>query len=196
MLDKLQPILDEFQEVETKLQDPSIASNPSEYKNLMIKRADLDPKVQIIQEYKDTLQGIQDSKSMLESETDKEMLEMINLELKDLQDKVPDLEERVKKALIPNDPNDYKNCMIEVRAGAGGDEASLFAGELLRMYQRFCDENQMKYEIISIHENETGGIKEGILSISGGKPYGTLKYESGVHRVQRIPVTECPKLKT
>ena len=190
MLDKLQPILDEFQEIENKLLDPGIVSNPSEYKSIMIKRADLEPKVKIISEYKATIQGIEDSKLMIESETDKDMLEMIQLELKELQDKIPQLEESVKKALIPNDPNDYKNCIVEVRAGAGGDEASLFASELMRMYQRYCDENSFSVEILSINENETGGIKEAILQVNGPKAYGTLKYESGVHRVQRIPVTE------
>jgi len=190
MLDKLQPILDEFQEIEKKLQDPNIVSDPKEYKNIMIKRSDLEPKVQIISEYKNTIQGIEDSKAMLESETDKEMLEMIQFELKELQEKVPNLEEAVKKALIPNDPNDYKNCILEVRAGAGGDEASLFASELMRMYQRYCDENGFSVEILSMNENETGGIKEAILQVNGPKAYGILKYESGVHRVQRVPVTE------
>ncbi|MBI96798.1 peptide chain release factor 1 [bacterium] len=190
MLDKLQPILDEFQEIEKKLQDPNIVSDQKEYKNIMIKRSDLEPKVKIISEYKNTLQGITDSKAMLESESDKEMLEMIQAELKELQDKVPGLEEAVKKALIPNDPNDYKNCIVEVRAGAGGDEASLFASELMRMYQRYCDENGFSVEILSMNENETGGIKEAILQVNGPKAYGTLKYESGVHRVQRVPVTE------
>jgi len=190
MLEKLQPILDEFKIIEKSLLDPNIVSDQTKYKDLMIKKSDLEGKVEVIREYKSVVQSIQDSKDMLSSESDKDMLDLIQGELKELQDKLPTLEENVRKTLIPSDPNDYKNCVLEIRAGAGGDEASLFAAELLRMYQRYCDENNYKFEILSINENETGGIKEAILNVNGTKAFGILKYESGVHRVQRVPTTE------
>lgn len=187
---KLQTLVDELKDIDKQLMDPDIVSDQNKYKNTMVRRSELDPVVTAFNSYKDSKQNLADARAMLESETDSEMKEFYQSEIESSSANLEKLEEDLKKALIPKDPKDYKNCIMEVRAGAGGDEASLFAGELARMYMRYAEQNGFTSEIMSQSDNDTGGVKEMVFQISGPKPYGTFKFESGVHRVQRVPATE------
>lgn len=187
---KLEALVDELKEIDQDLMKPDVASDPEQYKNLMVRRSELEPVVEAFQNYKDSKKNLQDAEAMIEDESDPEMKEFYQSEIENSQTKIEKLEEELKKALIPKDPKDYKNCIIEVRAGAGGDEASLFAGEIARMYMRYGEQNGFTSEILSQSDNDTGGVKEIIFQVNGPKPYGTFKFESGVHRVQRVPVTE------
>jgi len=141
-------------------------------------------------EFRNALDRIEESKEILNSESDEELREMAKMELEELEVKIPELEEEIKLLLIPADPEDSKNAILEVRAGAGGDEASIFAGDLYRMYTKFASERGWKTELEDLSEGTSGGFKEIIFSVSGEDVYGTLKFESGVHRVQRVPQTE------
>jgi peptide chain release factor 1 len=187
---KLQTLVDELKNIDQELMNPDVVSDQNKYKNLMVRRSELDPVVVAFKSYQDTKQNLEDAKSMLADESDAEMKEFYQNEFESSTKKLEKLEEELKKALIPKDPKDYKNCIIEVRAGAGGDEASLFAGELARMYMRYGEQNGFTSEILSQSDNDTGGVKEIVFQVNGPKPYGTFKFESGVHRVQRVPVTE------
>lgn len=187
---KLQTLVDEFKQIDQELMNPDIVNDQNKYKNIMVRRSELEPVVMAFQKYKDTKKNLEDAKLMLESESDSDMKEFYQTEIDESSESLEKLEEELKKALIPKDPKDYKNCMIEVRAGAGGDEASLFAAELSRMYIRYAEQNGFTPEILSQSDNDTGGVKEMIIQINGPKPYGTFKFESGVHRVQRVPATE------
>ncbi len=190
MEDKLQKLVEEFKEIDQKLMDPDIVSNQAEYKKIMIRRSELDPVVQAFTKYSDAKANLQEAKNLVDSESDSEMKEFYQNEIESSKAIIEGLEEELKLALVPKDPNDYKNCIIEIRAGAGGDEASLFASELARMYQRYAETNHMKIDLLSANENEAGGFKEIFFSVNGTRAYGTFKFESGVHRVQRVPVTE------
>ena len=154
-----------------------------EYKNL-------EPIIDAFKEYKNVLSNIKSSREMLEKEKDVEMREMAKQEFEELNEKLPEMEENIKLLLIPEDPEDDKNAVVEIRAGTGGDEASIFAGDLYRMYSKFCETNKWKIETGRISEGAAGGFKEIVFSVSGEGVYGILKYESGVHRVQRVPQTE------
>lgn len=190
ILDKLEGVKTRFVEVGNLLQDPSIMSDLDKYIKLNKEYKELQPVVEAFNEYKNIISNIDDAKEILSNEKDEELREMAKSELDDLLSKVTPMEEKIKILLIPKDPEDDKNAILEIRAGTGGDEASLFAGELLRMYKYFCDKKGWKFEITSYTEGTVGGYKEVVVTVSGNGVYGIMKYESGVHRVQRVPTTE------
>ena len=190
MFDKLNDVESRFEQLNIQLQDPDVTGNQEKYRNLMKEYSDLEPVVKTFREYKNTKQGILDNKEMLDTEKDEEMRELAKEELSELQDKIPGLEQELKLLLLPKDPNDEKNIILELRAGAGGDEASLFAGELFRAYSMYAQEKGWRVETLSASEGTAGGFKEISATITGEKVYSRLKYESGVHRVQRVPKTE------
>lgn len=190
ILDKLEGVKTRFVEVGNLLQDPSIMSDLDKYIKLNKEYKELQPVVEAFNEYKNIISNIDDAKEILSNEKDEELREMAKSELDDLLAKVAPMEEKIKILLIPKDPEDDKNAILEIRAGTGGDEASLFAGELLRMYKYFCDKKGWKFDITSYTEGTVGGYKEVVVTVSGNGVYGIMKYESGVHRVQRVPTTE------
>lgn len=190
MFDRLDDILIHYEELMQELNNPSVAEDQKRFRKLMKEQADLTPIVEAYKAYKQARQDVDDSLMLLEEETDEEMREMAKEELADAKKRIEDLEQELKILLLPKDPNDDKNVIVEIRAGAGGDEAALFASELYRMYVRFAERNRWKTEIISINENGIGGFKEVVFMINGQGAYSKLKYESGVHRVQRVPETE------
>lgn len=190
ILDKLEGVKTRFVEVGNLLQDPSIMSDLDKYIKLNKEYKELQPVVEAFNEYKNIISNIEDAKEILSNEKDEELREMAKSEFDDLLSKVTPMEEKIKILLIPKDPEDDKNAILEIRAGTGGDEASLFAGELLRMYKYFCDKKGWKFDITSYTEGTVGGYKEVVVTVSGNGVYGIMKYESGVHRVQRVPTTE------
>ena len=190
MFDKLEDLLIRFEEIMGELQEPDVVNDQSRFRKLMKEQNDLTPIVEAYKEYKSCKQNIEDSLTMLEEETDEELKELAKEELNDSKKRVEELEQELKILLLPKDPNDDKNVMIEIRAGAGGDEAALFAAEIYRMYVQYADSRRWKTEIISISENGIGGFKEVVFMITGQGAYSRMKYESGVHRVQRVPETE------
>ena len=190
MYDKLEDIAIRFEEILNQLNEPGVASDPDLYRKLMKEQAELGPIVEKYKEYKDAKTGIEDSLLILEEESDEEMKELAKEELNDCKTRLAEIEEELKILLLPKDPNDEKNVIVEIRGGAGGDEAALFAAELFRMYTRFAERNRWKVDTMNVNENGIGGFKEVIFMIDGQGAYSKLKYESGVHRVQRIPVTE------
>jgi peptide chain release factor 1 len=190
ILDKLEGVKERFEEVGELITQPEIISDMKRYVKLNKEYKDLEPVIQAYDEYKNLLSNIQTAKDILSNEKDEELREMAKAELEELSEKVSPMEENIKLLLIPADPEDAKNAMLEIRAGTGGDEASIFAGDLYRMYQKFCENRKWKMEVISATEGTVGGFKEIILSVKGEGAYGVLKYESGVHRVQRVPQTE------
>ncbi|WP_303864696.1 peptide chain release factor 1 [Alkalibaculum bacchi] len=190
MLDKLEAIERKFIDLEQRISDPEIIGNQTEWKKFVKEHAKLDPIVVKFREFRDILTSIEESKEMLQEESDKEFKEMVQVELNELEEKETILKEELKILLLPQDPNDDKSVIVEIRAGAGGSEAALFAGDLFRMYTRYAERQGWKYEIMSSNIPELGGIKEIVFSINADGAYSKLKYESGVHRVQRIPTTE------
>lgn len=190
MFDKLEDLVERLKVVLEELNDPSVVNDQQKFKSLMKEQNDLTPIVEKYTEYKETKQTIEDSLEMLEEESDEEMREMAKEELAEARKNLVDLEEQLKILLLPKDPNDDKNIVLEIRAGAGGDEAALFAAELLRMYRSYAESKRWKVELMSVNENGIGGFKEAVYMINGKGAYSRLKYESGVHRVQRIPATE------
>lgn len=190
MLDKLLKIKGEYEDVNKKMSDPNVAGNPDEYKKLAQKEAHLRPVVELVEKYEKTLKTIEESEAMLESEKDEELLALAKEDLSSAKEHKEQLEEELKVALLPKDPNDEKNVIVEVRAGTGGDEAALFANELARMYMRYAENQGFKTELINKNEADSGGVKEMIFKIDGLGAYSRLKYESGTHRVQRVPATE------
>jgi len=190
MLDKLLKIKAEYKEVNKKLSDPNIVSNQNELRDLGKKESHLRPIVELINKYESCLKTIDESDVMLRTEKDAEMLTLAKDELNIAKGQKEKLEEELKIALLPKDPNDEKSVIMEIRAGAGGDEAALFASELARSYMRYSEKKGFKVELISKSDADSGGIKEMIFEIIGKGAYSQFKYESGVHRVQRIPVTE------
>ncbi|WNJ19426.1 peptide chain release factor 1 [Pontibacter sp. G13] len=190
MLDKLAQIENRFEEVKQEILDPEVMKDMKRYKELNIEYKHLEEISKKATEYKETLSNIEASKEILETESDAELREMAKEELAELNPQVPVLEEELKILLIPKDPNDSKNVVLEISAGTGGDEASLFAGDLFRMYQRYCDRKGLRFEVTSISEGSQGGYKEAVATISGADAYGIFKFEAGVHRVQRVPKTE------
>ncbi|MDO4555958.1 MAG: peptide chain release factor 1 [Lachnospiraceae bacterium] len=190
MFDRLDDLVERLRKVIEELNDPDIVNDQNRFKSLMKEQNDLTPIVEKYTEYKDTKQTIEDSLEMLEEESDEEMRELAKEELAEAKSHLTELEEDLKILLLPKDPNDDKNVIVEIRAGAGGDEAALFAAELFRMYKSFAEGNRWKVELMNTNENGIGGFKEAVFMISGKGAYSRLKYESGVHRVQRIPATE------
>jgi len=190
MLEKLQALEDKYNELSEKLSDQNVISDPAAYRKYAKAHADLTEIVQAYQQYKTVLQEIADSKAMLEDDLDKEMEELVREELDRLKEEKESLETRLKILLLPKDPNDEKNVIFEIRAGTGGEEAALFAGDLYRMYSRYAERMRWKVEVMSASPTDIGGFKEIIFLVEGKGAYSRLKYESGVHRVQRIPTTE------
>ncbi len=190
MFDKLEDILHRLEEILLRLNDPGVMSDPSEFQRLMKEQAELQPIADAYRAYKSNQQTQAESLEMLKEESDEEMRQMLKEELNDAKEEIVRLEQELKILLLPKDPNDSKNVIVEIRAGAGGDEAALFAAEVYRMYQKFADTQNWKTELISVNENGLGGFKEATFMINGTGAYSRLKYESGVHRVQRVPETE------
>lgn len=190
MFDKLEDILVRFDEIIEELNNPTVVNDQQRFRKLMKEQNDLTPIVEAYKSFKDSKQAIEDSLQILEEENDEEMREMAKEEMNLAKANIEEMENTLKILLLPKDENDDKNVIVEIRGGAGGDEAALFAAQLYRMYCRFAERNHWKTEMISLNENGLGGFKEVIFMINGQGAYSKLKYESGVHRVQRIPVTE------
>lgn len=190
MLDKLEPIAIKFEEVRQKLADPSVMQDMKEYTRLSKEYKELEDVKKVYDAYKNVLSNLENTKNILATERDDEMREMAKMELDELEDSKERLEEEIKVLLVPKDPEDGKDVLLEIRAGTGGDEASIFAGDLFRMYSAYCANKGFKTELISMSEGTAGGFKEVVMQVKGDQVYGTLKYESGVHRVQRVPKTE------
>lgn len=190
MFDKLESIQDRFKDIENSLMDPDVVKDQDRFRKLMIEQSELTPIVEKFQEYIDAKQGIEDSLFLIDEEDDDEIREMAREELGQFKSDLEQIEEDIKILLLPKDPNDNKNVIAEIRAGAGGDEAALFGTNLYRMYVRYAERNNWKVETLNSNENGLGGFKEITFMITGNGAYSRLKYESGVHRVQRIPVTE------
>lgn len=190
MFDKLEDLLIRFEEILSELNEPSVVNDQGRFQKLMKEQSDLQPIVDAYKEYKACRQTAEDSVSMLEEESDEEMREMLKEELNEARTGIEKLEHELKILLLPKDPNDEKNVIVEIRAGAGGDEAALFAAEIYRMYVKYAESHRWKTEMMSLNENGIGGFKEVTFMISGQGAYSRLKYESGVHRVQRVPETE------
>lgn len=190
MLDKLQAIKDRFIEVGQLIIQPDAMSNMGNYTKLTKEYKDLEKVVALYDEYKLVLENISSTKEILEKEKDPDFREMAKMELDELKESESRLESQLRQQLIPKDPNDSKDCILEIRAGTGGDEAAIFAGDLFRMYERFCEKQGWKLTVLDLTFGSSGGYKEIISTVSGADVYGMLKYESGVHRVQRVPATE------
>lgn len=190
MFDKLEDLVARLEEIQNELSDPNVASNPERFRNLMKEQANLAPIVEKYQEYKDAQQTIDDSLMMLDEENDEEMREMLKEELAGAKEQVEACEQALKILLLPKDPNDDRNVIVEIRAGAGGDEAALFAAELYRMYVHYVESRRWKTELMEVEEIGIGGMKSVTFMVTGSGAYSVLKYESGVHRVQRVPETE------
>ena len=190
LLGKLASIKERHEAVALKLSDPEIIADMKKYVKLNREYSELESLVKIHKQYSDMLDNLASAKEILQTESDPEMKEMAKEELNELEAAIPALEDDIKIMLIPKDPEDVKNVMLEIRSGTGGDEASLFAGDLYRMYSRYLEKMGWKAEVVDVTEGSVGGYKEVILKVSGQEVYGTLKYEAGVHRVQRVPDTE------
>ncbi len=190
MFEKLELIKDRYDELEKLIGDPDIISNQSEWKKLCKEHSSYEEKVTLYNEYKSLCDSMAECEEIIGEDLDEEMTELAKEELADARAKKSELEEKIKIALIPKDPNDDKNVVVEIRAGAGGDEAGLFGAELMRMYMRFAERMRWKVEESDMNMTDLGGVKEVVFIISGNGAYSKLKYESGVHRVQRVPETE------
>jgi peptide chain release factor 1 len=190
ILDKLEGVKIRFDEISQQITDPEVIADMKRFVKLNKEYRDLEPLIQAYDEYKNVMSNISSARDIIANEKDEELREMAKMELEELNSKIEPLEEKIKFLLIPQDPEDSKNAIMEIRAGTGGDEASIFAGDLFRMYTKYCESKKWKIEITSISEGTVGGYKEIIMRVSGDKVYGLLKYESGVHRVQRVPKTE------
>lgn len=190
MFDRLDDMLRHYEELMLELNNPSVAEDQRKFRKLMKEQADLAPIVDAYKQYKQAKQDVEDSLALLDEESDEEMKELAKEELADAKKRIEELEQELKILLLPKDPNDEKNVIVEIRAGAGGDEAALFASELYRMYVHYAESQHWKTEMINVSESGIGGMKEVEFMITGHGAYSKLKYESGVHRVQRVPATE------
>ncbi len=190
MIDKLEGIYKRWQEIGNQMNDPAVMADMKKFIKLNKDYKDLQPIVDAYKEYANILANIDSAKKVLKTEKDEEFRDMAKHELQELTEKRDELEEEIRYMFIPQDPQDEKNAMVEIRAGTGGDEASIFAGDLYRMYTKFCEMKRWKIEEVSMTEGTVGGFKEIIFEITGENVYGQMKYESGVHRVQRVPKTE------
>lgn len=190
MFAKLDNLENRFEELNTLLASPEAAGNPKRLRDLAREHSDLQETVRKYHEYKATAKSVMESRDLLAESNDRELQEMAQAELEELEPKLKQLEEELKLLLVPKDPNDSKNVIVEIRAGAGGDEAGLFAGDLFRMYTRFVERQGWQMEMMSLNQQGIGGFKEIIVQVNGKDAYGKLKYEGGVHRVQRVPATE------
>ena len=190
MFDKLEDLLQRYEELQNELSDPNVVNDQARFRKLMKEQNDLADIVAEYKRYKQTKQDIEDSLLMLDEESDEEMRELAKEELAEAKERLEECEQNLKILLIPKDPNDEKNVIVEIRAGAGGDEAALFAAELYRMYAKYSETFRWKIDLMNVNENGIGGFKEAVFMVNGQGAYSKLKYESGVHRVQRVPVTE------
>lgn len=190
MFDKLEDIVMRLTEILNELNEPNVASDTNRFQKLMKEQSELQPIADAYHSYKKAQETVEDSLAMLEGEKDEEMREMLKEELSEAKKQIEQLENEIKILLLPKDPNDSKNVIVEIRGGAGGDEAALFAAEIYRMYVKYAEANRWKTEMLSLNENGIGGFKEVTFMINGNGAYSKLKYESGVHRVQRVPETE------
>ena len=190
MLDKLEAIYSRYQEIEQQMNDPQITADMKRYVKLSKDYKDLQPVVKAYHDYKALLDNIAECKELLSTEKDEELREMAKQELAESTEKRDKMEEDIRIMLIPADPTDSKNAVVEIRGGTGGDEACIFAGDLFRMYTRYCEKKHWKVEVVDFNEGTAGGYKDITFNVTGEKVYGMLKYESGVHRVQRVPATE------
>ena len=190
MFDNLEDLLIRFEEIMSELNEPNVTDDQNRFRKLMKEQSDLQPLVDAYKEYKECKQTEADSLEMLEAESDEEMRELLKEELSDAKKRIEELEAKLKILLLPKDPNDDKNVIVEIRAGAGGDEAALFAAELYRMYVHYAESRRWKVETMEVDETGIGGMKSVNFMVNGQGAYSVLKYESGVHRVQRVPETE------
>lgn len=190
MLDKLQFVENKYEELSIKISDPSVMANQTEWRKLCKEHSEIEIMVNKYREYKKILEDLEANKEMLWSESDREMKEMIQEEIRGLEESKENIEKELRILMLPKDPNDDKNVFIEIRAGAGGDEAALFAANLFRMYTRYAERHGWKVEFMSASETDIGGFKEVVFMIRGASAYSRMKFESGVHRVQRVPDTE------
>ncbi len=190
LIDKLETLRLKFEEIAQQLTDPAVISDVQRYIKLNKEYKTLEPIVEAAKEYKHALSNLTSSKTMLAEEKDEDMRQMAKEDIEMLEEKIPQIEERIRILMIPKDPEDDKNAILEIRGGTGGDEASIFAGDLFRMYSKFIERKGWKLEVTNSTEGTAGGFKEIIATVSGNGVYGILKYESGVHRVQRVPQTE------
>lgn len=190
MFDRLASIEERYVEILHMLTDPAVVSNQKEFTKLMKEQSEIAPIVEAYRKYKKAKQTVDESLEILDTETDEEIRELAKEDLSEAKKEIEELEQEMKVLLLPKDENDDKNVVVEIRAGAGGDEAALFASELYRMYNRYAERNGWKSELVSVNEMGIGGMKEVVFMINGKGAYSKLKYESGVHRVQRVPVTE------
>ena len=190
LLEKLEKIKVRYDQINEQLSDSSFSSNRDKFVNLNRERSGLNEIVRVYEMYKNLLNNINGNEGIINSSEDKELKELAEGELEDLYNEKQKLEEEIKFILLPKDPNDNKNAIVEIRAGTGGDEAALFAGELFRMYSRYAERKGWKVELIDLNDTGLGGVKEAIFFLSGENVYGEMKFESGVHRVQRVPETE------
>lgn len=190
MFDKLEDLIGRYEELMGLLNEPGVANDPQRFRALMKEQSDLAPIVEAYREYKKRNQDAEDSLAMLEEESDEDMREMLKEELNDAKKAIDELEQKLKVLLLPKDPNDERNVIVEIRAGAGGDEAALFAAEIYRMYVHYAESRHWKVELAECEEIGIGGMKNVTFTVTGQGAYSVLKYESGVHRVQRVPETE------
>ena len=190
MFDKLDDLLHHYEELMNTLSEPDVANDANRFRKLMKEQSDLLPIVEAYKEYKQCKSNIEDSLAILDEETDEEMRDLAKEELNDSKARVEELEKKLKILLLPKDPNDDKNVIVEIRAGAGGEEAALFAAEIYRMYVHYAESRRWKVETLEADETGSGGMKSVNFMVTGDGAYSVLKYESGVHRVQRVPETE------
>lgn len=190
MIEKLEIIKQRFIEVSDLIIQPDIIADQKQYIQLNREYKDLNRIVAKVEDYKSILANIEEAETMIKEESDIEMIDMAKMQLDEAREQLPQLEEEIRLLLIPKDPEDQKNIVVEIRAGTGGDEASIFAGDLYRMYTKYCQDQEWKVSFVDANEGTAGGFKEVIFEVSGEEVYGTMKYESGVHRVQRVPQTE------
>ncbi len=191
LIEKLKKIKDRFENINQQLSDPDILSDREKVVSLSKERSDLTDIVNVYERYSEVLKNIKGNKEIIAAGADKELIDMAETELEELEEKQDKLEEEIKYLLLPKDPNDNKDIIMEIRAGTGGEEAALFAGDLFRMYTRYAEIKNWRIELMDINDTGLGGIKEAVFSIGGNDVYGDLKFESGVHRVQRVPETEA-----
>ena len=190
LIDKLDGLQHKFEEISLLITDPAVIADMKRYVRLNKEYSELEKIMKAQNEYINTLATIQEAKDILANESDTEMRDMARMELEELEPKVREIEEKIKLLLIPADPEDSKNVVMEIRGGTGGDEAAIFAGDLFKMYSRYCENKGWRVEVTDFNEGTNGGFKEIVFSVTGENVYGILKYESGVHRVQRVPATE------
>lgn len=190
MFDRLEDLVRRYEEIAKELAEPSVVNDQKRFRNLMKEQSDLQPLVDAYLEYKKCQETVEDSVAMLEEESDEEMREMLKEELSEARKRTGELEQQMKILLLPKDPNDDKNVIVEIRAGAGGDEAALFAAEIYRMYAHYAESRRWKVEVMEADEIGIGGMKSVTFMVTGQGAYSVMKYESGVHRVQRVPETE------